>query len=648
MENIKIGFKKLSLLFLLVLFYSLANADDPTKREQELLNYLQSPRLSEKEMITTWYNLAQVYIGFKPAEARIYIQKLLDYDQVQAKQYGRISLAGITLTEGQYDSTEVLLTEAREQFLSYFPTDTKMGSAIYNQSGHLETVRNFPETAIKYYLEALKYSDQTNDYAQMCAICTNISYLYGKVGAEKTVKLNYAYKALEFAEKSKDPWALEQAYSTLGNTLQEADSTEEALIYQLKGLELSRQMKSEQKECFAALNIGSNYLQLEKWNEAENYFMQALDLALKNNMKRPETYILSCLADVYRGMKKYEQSERYVQEALEKRDALSESEQLDIYLAAINLSVIRGDYSTFEKQFDAYLEQLDKVHNLAIHEKMVELETQYETEKKEKQIAELSHNQRMILLIGIIGLLTLTAVVMALFFRIRLIKSRKKLTEQRVVQLEQEQQLIATKAVLDGETTERSRLARDLHDGLGGMLSAVKFNLHDMKQGRTLESADVARFDKAMDMLDASINELRRVAHNMMPESLSRYGLKTALADFCTSMSNIHFHYFGNEARLYRSLEIMLYRTVLELVNNAVKHAAAENIHVQIVQESDRISLNVQDDGKGFDSQAENSGTGLKNIRNRVESFNGSFEIYSKPGAGTEITAEFRLQYEQL
>ena len=117
------------------------------------------------------------------------------------------------------------------------------------------------------------------------------------------------------------------------------------------------------------------------------------------------------------------------------------------------------------------------------------------------------------------ALLLLLAV---LLFRQRLMNQKKKLAEQQVKQLEQEQQLIATKAVLDGETTERSRLARDLHDGLGGMLSAVKFNLHDMKQGRTLESDDVARFDKAMDMLDASINELRRVAHNMMPESLSR------------------------------------------------------------------------------------------------------------------------------
>jgi signal transduction histidine kinase len=242
-----------------------------------------------------------------------------------------------------------------------------------------------------------------------------------------------------------------------------------------------------------------------------------------------------------------------------------------------------------------------------------------------------------------IGAVFLLILVVLLFLQ-RLINQKKRFAEQQVAQLEQQQQLIATRAVLDGETTERARLARDLHDGLGGMLSAVKFNLHDMKQGTTLEPDDVARFDKAMGMLDESINELRRVAHNMMPESLSRYGLKTALDDFCSSVSNVHFHYFGSEIRLDRSLEIVLYRTILELVNNAIKHSGAENIHVQIIQEPDRIALNVQDDGKGFDTHLETGGTGLKNIRNRVESFNGSFEVYSKPGTGTEITAEFELQ----
>ena len=145
------------------------------------------------------------------------------------------------------------------------------------------------------------------------------------------------------------------------------------------------------------------------------------------------------------------------------------------------------------------------MHDLAIHEKMAELETKYETGKKDQQIADMARNQRMMLMTGIVGLLAVASILMALFFRYRLTNSRKTLAEQRVSQLEQEKKLIATQAVLDGETSERSRLARDLHDGLGSMLSVIKLNLNDIKEGVTLEAEDVSHFNNALSMLDDSI-----------------------------------------------------------------------------------------------------------------------------------------------
>lgn len=632
---------------LILLFSIILHAADPVKRENELLKQLESTTLNETERITIWYDLASVSIGYKPAQARMYVEKLNRSKHKLAQQYGRITLAGITMNEGQYDSTEILLNQARDEFHTQFSTDAQMGSKIYNRLGHLQTVRSFPEKAIKYYLEALKYSEQMNDYGQMCAICTNISYLYGQVGATSQVKLDYAYKALKYAEKSNDPWAMEQAYSTLGNTLQDADSTEKALVYQIKGLELSRHMKSKQKECFAALNIGCNYLQLNRLDEAETYYTYALDLARKNNLKRPEAYILSCLADVYRGKGQYKQSEFYVQEAMKIKDALSDAEQLDIFLAAINLSVVRGDLAAFEEQFEAYSALMEKVNNLAVHEKMVELETQYETEKKEKQIAELIHNQRLFLGIAFIGLLALIAIALALFFRARLANSRKALAEQRIAQMEQEQKLITTQAVLEGETAERTRLAKDLHDGLGGMLSVVKLNLNGMKNYTVLDSDNVEQFNKTVNMLDDSIKELRRIAHHMMPESLLRFGLKASLSDFCNAVPNVAFHYFGNEQRIDSNLEILTYRTIHELVNNALKYSEASQINVQIVQEPDRLSITVQDNGIGFNPKIQTSGMGLKSISDRVSTFNGIMNIYAELEKGAEINIEFNLKNEK-
>ena len=105
----------------------------------------------------------------------------------------------------------------------------------------------------------------------------------------------------------------------------------------------------------------------------------------------------------------------------------------------------------------------------------------------------------------------------------------------------------------------------------------------------------------------------------------------------------MEFHYFGNEQRLDNKLEVLIYRAAHELVNNALKHAAAIQVNVQLVQEPDRLSLTVQDNGQGFDPSITPAGMGLENIRNRVETHGGKMTIYSEPGNGTEINLEFDL-----
>jgi len=158
---------------------------------------------------------------------------------------------------------------------------------------------------------------------------------------------------------------------------------------------------------------------------------------------------------------------------------------------------------------------------------------------------------------------------------------------------------------------------------------------------------DVNSLDNVLGLLDQSMQELRRVAHNMMPEALVKYGLKVALADFCRNIYSAHFHYYGEEKRLDPNLEVTVYRTAFELVNNAIKHAEAQTINIQVVQQRDRLALTVHDDGKGFDTTKKPSGHGLSNITNRAAVYGGSMDILSAPGQGTEITVEFLIQQTQ-
>ncbi len=199
---------------------------------------------------------------------------------------------------------------------------------------------------------------------------------------------------------------------------------------------------------------------------------------------------------------------------------------------------------------------------------------------------------------------------------------------------------------MKGQEEERSRLARDLHDGIGGLLSGVKFSMSSALYGNVFLSEEAAgSFEKLIAQLDHSIVELRRVSHNMMPEALFSYGLKEALCNYCTNLSQsgrleIELQAYGLENRMDQSAEIVIYRLVQELLNNIVKHAQAKKVLTQLVRDGDRFTLTVEDDGKGFDVNGVSQGAGLANIRARTAYLNGTIDIVSKQGEGTSVYIE--------
>lgn len=207
---------------------------------------------------------------------------------------------------------------------------------------------------------------------------------------------------------------------------------------------------------------------------------------------------------------------------------------------------------------------------------------------------------------------------------------------------------MAAEAVLKGEEQERTRIAKDLHDGLGGMLSGLKHSFTTMKGNLIMTPENHQAFERSMDMLDSSIKEMRRVAHNMMPEALVRFGLDTALNDFCNDINRsgaikIDYNSIGMEnTHVEQSLSITIYRIVQELINNILKHAQAKTAIVQLVKTGNKLTITVEDDGKGFDTSIldASKGIGWINIKNRVEFFKGTLDISSRKDEGTSVQIE--------
>jgi signal transduction histidine kinase len=293
-------------------------------------------------------------------------------------------------------------------------------------------------------------------------------------------------------------------------------------------------------------------------------------------------------------------------------------------MCAVVLNILRANIHMHNtEKADYYLRRYAEINaqysEKSFHNTVSELDVRYETEKKEMRISSLEQQKKLYVFIGIAGLL--------LAFALWTVYHQKIRSERK------EKQLVAAHATLVGGKKERMRLARDLHDGLGGMLSAIKLGL-----------ADDERLQGVRRKIDYCIEELTRLAHHLMPASLSRFGLKAALEDYCRLFPNVRFHFFGEDRRMDEKIELTVYYCAYELVNNAVKYAAAEHIDVQLILDGDRVSLTVQDDGCGFDETQPAQGTGLKNIGDRVTAFNGKMDVTASPGNGSETIIELKTE----
>ena len=308
----------------------------------------------------------------------------------------------------------------------------------------------------------------------------------------------------------------------------------------------------------------------------------------------------------------------------------------------------------------------DSLNNQDLQKNNLSLEARYQSEKKQSQIVQLEKEKELQSLSikqkntfnALLGIGLLAAGIIGFLFY-RNTKRKQQLSaqtqliqQQQITQLEQEKQLVATTSILLGQEAERNRMAKDLHDGLGGMLSGIKLNLSSMQGNMIVHEKDVQLFSKSILQLDNAITEMRRVAHNMMPEALLKFGLSEAIQDYCDGINEsnsvkMKFTQLGLQQPLDKPTEVILYRIVQELSNNAIKHAAAQNIFIQLNRHDKGISLTVEDDGKGFDTMqlATIKGAGLQNVQSRINYLKGSLDIDSVSNKGTSVNIEIPLQH---
>lgn len=498
------------------------------------------------------------------------------------------------------------------------------------------------------------YEKRAHYYAQLGAIM-----MYSRQFDKSAI---YNKKAIELLEKKdpKSPTLLLSYLTGTENYIQLKDFSNAKKLLD-KAASLLKIYPESVNASYYYYQAGSYYLYNKNFGEALQNLDKGIEITQRNNQFHLREMLNFRKYEVLVEQKKYSEAKRILT-ALSKPDNVilqDLSSKKEIYNQMVRINELTNNTGEAFKWLKKYNLFEDSLHNSETNIKINELETKFRTVEKEKQIGALqaakreaelsSQNSRLTSWSLFITCLLLLVVAGISFLYYR--NNKKLLIEKENNHLQQLKDIQLTekirygKALMAGEEIERQRLARDLHDGLGGALVGIKMSL----SGKIAESTDqdyVSDLIPVIKQLDNSVSELRHIAHNMMPANLIKFGLEVAIKDLCETIPHeqikVSYQAYGIRKDIPEQTELYIYRIIQELLNNALKHSEATEILVQCSQEGKIFSIAVEDNGKGFETETldKAKGMGFTNIRNRVGFLNGHIDIESSTGEGTTVNIE--------
>lgn len=531
------------------------------------------------------------------------------------------------------------------------------------------------DTALNYYGQALAVVDSMRSDKRYTEkeLDNNLSMLYGSIANvyniqdEALLAIDYYQKALPIFEKNN--WLESQTilYHNIGELYLSMGNTEEAKRNFLLAIEKGTASGDSLMMAMPQYGLSIIYIEQDNYAKASEAINKSYSYYVNHRDQEPQGY-LQALAGMTKmhlmeGHVDLPQAERCVAEALELLDEEIDAETLsDVYSVAAMVAMEKhawqqaagyvqqaidadphetyndmGNYAQLAEiyaqlgQKDLAAEYIQKLNNgmkrfATEHYQsgISQMEVKYQTLQKEAEITQLKKEKQWLIWGAILAGMILLLLLVLFFF----VERWRKLRHQHKEVLVR----------IDAETMERERIGRDLHDRMGALLTGIKLNLEVFAKNHQ----DTIAKDNALKLTDEAVLEMRNVAHHLMPDSLKRYGLRTAISNFCQSVPTVNFIFLGKEHRLDKHEEEAIYYMVHELVNNAAKNAKAKHIYVQLIMDDSYTAINVSDDGQGLPEQTKSLKFGMQSIEERVKAINGHISIYSKPNEGTEVNIEIK------
>ncbi len=669
------------IIFILFCFI-ISDIEAQNVRQHEQIDSLEAVVASQSQdtlLCHTYCNLALNYRSIN-MDSVIYWADKADVLSNKLNFNKGIQLANNNLGIAYYTTGKY--TEAIDAFIKSKNAAAKRHDTInlawaYNNIGNVYIDLADYKTTLLYYDSAFKLRKLLNDSGAMAQSYINFGYVYKELGIYSKALLSL-YDAVKILEKNNNEQSLAYCYDFIGSVYSQQKKFSYSNVFYQKALALYIKNNYRSGEAIALNSLGTNYYSLGNTEKGKALVYQAYkiyedlkdirQLAIVSstlsefytNENQPDSALILAqksiqyhlqtnntrqlggaylkLSNAQAKLGKYKEAIISAQKAYELTQSTGElNSKKQIAEALSNLYLKQGDFENAYKYQIIYGDIKDSLINIASERAIAEMQTKYQTEKKdieiEKQAIEIKRKQTQLAL-SIFAIIAVLVVSVLLYSR-HVLKQKALLNAVLL-----KEQNMRNKAIIEAEEKERVRIAKELHDGIGQQLSATKMNLSALEN--KIDLADKYLFDVAIQLVDDAVKEVRSISHNMMPNALIKLGLASAVRDFINKLGTgdnlkVNLEIVGLKETLPANISTVLYRVVQECVTNIVKHAQASVVNIQFIMHQDNLTIMIEDNGVGFDTKNINQfeGIGLKNMISRVEFLNGTVDFDSTIGKGT-------------
>lgn len=463
------------------------------------------------------------------------------------------------------------------------------------------------DTALACYEECKKINLEFNNLKRAARVAGNKAVIYFHLDKLEEAK-NEILDAIKFNETIKDTNELSLLYRNGSVIYKKLELRDTALVYAHQAMFMAERADDKMLIADALLNLAVHYKQLNKYQLAENYYLQGIDTSKKYDLKWEMQNAYWNIAMLYEATGDFKKAYEYQQKYSDITENITNEEKT--------------------RAREKYKAEYELLH--------------YKDQNRIKELENKKIRFQRNFSYGIGVTIIVLLVLILIFFRMRARKNRI-IALQKIQKLEDEKKLMAAQSVMVGEEKERERIARELHDGIGVLLSTASIHFSSVEEKSDPRTSEMLQ--KANKLLKDASKEVRQISHNMMPGVLSKFGLREAIEDLCEDVEEagdmtVNLHLSLAEGRLPQNTEIMIYRVIQEMLNNTIKHAKASLIILSMTRGETDLQIEYSDNGVGFEENKllHGKNIGLSGIRSRIEYLGGKIILSSAAGKGTRYS----------